>query len=115
KGNGAYVGGTFVVGKPTTQDILEGKGALATGNSTELAIEAQLCAAFNRHIMQDSSLWAAPTAAWYGAAPSNSYAKFWHEHSVGGKAYGFAYDDVSDQSSTVMSPTPEHLVLGIGW
>ncbi|GAB7129168.1 hypothetical protein JCM19000A_36760 [Silvimonas sp. JCM 19000] len=113
-GNGAYQGGTYNVSKPTTQDILEGKGTLATGNSVELALEAQICAAFNRHIMQDSSKWATPSA-WYSAAPANFYAKFWHSHSVGGLAYGFAYDDVSDQSSTIMSPTPEHMVFGIGW
>ena len=51
--NGAYVGGNYTVGKPTTQDILQGSGALATGNSMELAIEAQICAAFNRHVMED--------------------------------------------------------------
>ena len=113
-GNGAYQGGTYNVGKPTTQDILEGKGTLATGNSVELALEAQICAAFNRHIMQDSSKWTTPSA-WYQAAPANYYAKFWHAHSVGGLAYGFAYDDVSDQSSTIMSPSPEHMVFGIGY
>ena len=115
KGNGGYVGGTFTVaGKPTTQDILEGKGVLANGNSTELAIEAQLCAALNRHIMNDPTKWATPSA-WYSASPANWYAKFWHDHSVGGLAYGFAYDDVGDQSATIMAPTPEHMVFGIGW
>lgn len=40
--------------------------------------------------------WATPTA-WYSAATANYYAQFWHKHSVGGLAYGFAYDDVSNQ------------------
>ncbi|WP_211102049.1 discoidin domain-containing protein [Nitrospirillum pindoramense] len=113
-GNGAYVGGTFVINKPTTQDVLRGAGALATGNATELALEAQLCAAFNRHIMDSAGDWATP-ATWYQASPANWYAKFWHDHSVGGLAYGFAYDDVSDQSSTIQTGTPEHAVFGIGW
>jgi len=113
--NGAYVGGNYYVGKPTTQDILEGKGTLATGNSTESAIEAQICAAFNRHIMNDGALWGAPSAAWYASAPANYYAKFWHDHSVDGLAYGFCYDDVADQSSTVMATAPEHMVFGIRW
>ncbi|GGP27911.1 hypothetical protein GCM10010971_37300 [Silvimonas amylolytica] len=112
--NGAYVGGTYNVSKPTTQDILEGKGTLATGNSTELALEAQICAAFNRHIMEDVTKWSTPSA-WYQSAPANYYAQFWHNHSVGGLAYGFAYDDVSNQSSTIMSPTPEHAAFGIYW
>jgi beta-galactosidase len=59
------------------------------GHSTELAIEAQMCAAFNRHIMHDGSLWAAPSAARYASAPTNGYAKSWHDHSESGLAYGF--------------------------
>ncbi|CAE6971249.1 Beta-galactosidase [Paraburkholderia nemoris] len=112
--NGAYVGGTYTVGKPSTQDILQGSGALATGNSIELAIEAQICAAFNRHVMEDVTKWSTP-AAWYAASPSNEYARFWHDHGVSGLAYGFAYDDVQSASSTIFTPNPEHMVLGIGW
>ena len=113
-GNGAYVGGTYTVNQPTTQDVLRGAGTLATGNSTELALEAQMCAAFNRHIMNDATQWATP-GSWYSASPANWYAKFWHDHSVGGLAYGFAYDDVSNQSSTIQAGTPEHAVFGIGF
>lgn len=107
-------GGPYIVHKPTTQDILEGAGALATGNATELALEAQICAAFNRHVMQDSSLWTVPSA-YYASSPANYYAKFWHTHGVGGLAYGFAYDDVENQSSTLHTDQPEHMVLTIGW
>ncbi|WMJ70182.1 discoidin domain-containing protein [Stenotrophomonas sp. 24(2023)] len=105
----------YRIGKPNTQEILEGKGKLASGDSTELQIETRLCAGFNRHIMEDASIWDAHTAGWYATGPYNAYAKFWHDHSVDGKAYGFSYDDVSDQSSTIMAPKPEHVVLGIGW
>lgn len=108
------VGGPYTVHKPTTQDILEGKGTLATGNATELALEAQICAAFNRHVMQDSTLWGTP-GAYYAASPANWYAKFWHTHGVSGLAYGFAYDDVSNESSTIHTDKPEHMELGIGW
>ena len=107
-------GGSYIVHKPTTQDILECKGTLATGNSTELALEAQICAAFNRHVVEDSALWAEPSA-WYLDAPANYYASFWHTHGVNGLAYGFAYDDVSSQSSTIHTDKPEHIELGIGW
>ncbi|HEX7816189.1 beta-1,3-glucanase family protein [Dyella sp.] len=107
-------GGPYIVHKPSTQDILEGKGALATGNATELAIEAQICAAFNRHVMEDSTLWAV-SSAYYLGAPANYYARFWHTHGVSGLAYGFAYDDVSNQSSTIHTDKPEHMELGIGW
>jgi len=78
-------GGSYIVHKPTTQDIFGCKGTLATGNSTELALEAQICAAFNRHVMEDSTLWAEPSA-WYLGAPANYYARFWHTHGVNGLA-----------------------------
>ena len=121
KNNGAYVGGTFTIGKPNTQQILACNGPLAQGdassadrNTVELAIEAQFCAAFDRHDMQDPSTWSTPSA-WYLSAPANFYAQFWHRHSVGGLAYGFAYDDVSGQSSTITTNMPEHMAFGIGW
>ena len=118
--NGAYVGNNYSVAKPSTQDILQCSGTMASGNANtdintvDLAIEAQFCAAFNRHDMMDVSTWATPSA-WYSASPANYYAQFWHQHSVGGLAYGFAYDDVSSQSSTITTPTPEHMAFGIGW
>ncbi len=121
-GNGAFLGGTnYVIGYPNTQQVLGCYGAFATGdpnnadrNQVELAIEAQLCAAFNRHVAMNASTWATPSA-FYQAAPANYYAAFWHRHSVNGLAYGFAYDDVSGQSSTITTGQPEHMAFGIGW
>jgi len=107
----------FNVQKPTTQDVLEGKGALARSNDpwgVEGQLEAQICAAFNRHVMEDADEWK-DSSTFYLQSPANYYARFWHLHGVNGKAYGFAYDDVSDQSSTLIEPQPEHLELGIGW
>ena len=107
----------FNVRKPTTQDVLEGKGTLARSNDpwgVEGQLEAQICAAFNRHVMEDNSEWK-DAGAFYLQSPANFYAHFWHLHGVNGKAYGFAYDDVSDQSSTLIETQPEHLDLGIGW
>ena len=78
------------------------------------ALEAQICAAFNHHVVEDSTLWAEPSA-WYLGAPANYYARFWHTHGVNGLAYGFAYDDVCNQSSTIHTDTPEPIELGIGW
>jgi len=107
----------FTVQKPTTQDVLEGKGALARSNDpwgVEGQLEAQICAAFNRHVMEDTGEWKDP-GSFYLQSPANYYSRFWHLHGVNGKAYGFAYDDVSDQSSSLIEPQPEHLELGIGW
>ncbi|MFL9869330.1 discoidin domain-containing protein [Paraburkholderia fungorum] len=112
--NGAFVGGTYSVSKPSTQDVLLGAGTLATGDSVTLQIEAQICAALNRHVMEDVNKWAVPTA-WWSQSPTNEYARFFHDHSVSGLAYGFAYDDVSNGSSSIVAQKPEHMVLGIGW
>ncbi|MET0255454.1 MAG: glycoside hydrolase family 64 protein [Luteibacter sp.] len=113
-GNGAFKGGTYLVQKPTTQDVLEAKGSLAQGNDEEKALETQISAAFNRHVISDVSKWSDPTA-WYQGAPANYYAKFWHDHSIDRLAYGFAYDDAQEQSSTVNTGAPTQIVLGIGW
>ncbi|SFW60350.1 beta-1,3-glucanase family protein [Luteibacter sp. UNCMF366Tsu5.1] len=107
----------FKVSKPSTQDVLEGKGALARSSDpwgVEGQLEAQICAAFNRHVMEDVTQWKDPST-FYTQSPANYYSRFWHLHGVNGKAYGFAYDDVSDQSSTLIETQPEHLELGIGW
>ncbi len=120
--NGAFQGGTgYAIGYPTTQNVLECNGAFASGNpnnsdlnSVDLQIEAQLCAAFNRSVATNVAAWTTP-AAFYQTSPANFYAAFWHRHSINGLAYGFAYDDVSSQSSTITTSDPEHMAFGIGW
>ena len=113
--NGAYQGGTYTVaGPPSTQDVAYCNNTLANGNTAELALEAQFCAAWNRHVMGSYTLWDVPSA-FYAGRPANNYAQFWHKVSVGGLAYGFAYDDVNGQSSTIATELPEHMALGIGW
>lgn len=110
-------GMAFNVSKPTTQAVLECKDALANGHDPwgfESQLEAQICAAFNRHVMEDTTLWKTPSA-YYQQAPANFYSRFWHVHGVDQKAYGFAYDDVNDQESLLADPKPEHLDIGIGW
>ena len=37
----------------------------------------------------------------YAAVPANMYARYWHEHAIGGYQYGFPYDDVGGYSSDV--------------
>ena len=121
-GNGAFQGGTdYVIGYPSTQQVLVCNGVFATGdanntdrNAVELAIEAQLCAAINRHVATNVSQWNTPSA-YYQAAPANFYAAFWHRHSVNNLSYGFSYDDVNGQSSTITTGDPEHAAFGMGW
>ena len=107
-------GGTYTIYKPTTQDVLEGKGNFNRGNSTELVIEAQLCAAFNRGVATDPANYQNPSA-YYKNGTYNYYSRFLHEHSVNNFSYGFCYDDVNDQSTLLHYTNPTALILDLKW
>jgi beta-galactosidase len=121
----ANAGETFVVQQPSTQDILECAGTMASGvagstsqqqdeNAIQLQLENQICAAANRGVMATPANWA-KVSTYYTASPANFYSQFWHQHSVAGLAYGFSYDDNNDQSTTITTQKPEHMSFGIGW
>lgn len=121
--NGAYAGPqTYTVARPTTQDLLLCAGSMAfaadtlTGQEVSVtkALEAQICAAFNRHVMDNYANWTI-VDDYYRTAPANYFAKFWHDHSIAHLAYGFAFDDVDDQSSSIIGIKPEHMAFGIGY
>lgn len=114
---GSFPGRTGVITHaPTTDEVFEGKGVLKsmTGDGpVDLFVQTQICAAINRHVISVAN-GAAGTqdffnaSKYYQTAPYNYYAKFWHEPgiSVNQFSYGFAYDDVNDQSSTIQSSSP---------
>lgn len=106
----------YIRGKPTTQEILEGSGRLASGSSDEKVVQAQITAAFNRHLLMrvDPSQWS-NASTYYGAGPANYYSKFWHDHSIDGLAYGFCYDDVRNQSTLLEHPSPRGMFITVGW
>ena len=104
----------YYVDKPTTQEVLEGKGAFDRGNSVEKAIEAQLCAAFNRGVATEPEKWYKPSE-YYKNSINNFYAGFFHRHSVLGFAYGFCYDDVNDQSTLLQYDKADALVIDLKW
>lgn len=111
--------GPFVLNKPTTTDIFQCSGALASAGMTtqELALGANFCAAFNRGVAMNTADWSNP-ATYYTGSIKNDYAMFWHQVSINNKAYGFAYDDVNSQSSVAIlsnANPPTALTLGIGW
>jgi hypothetical protein len=111
--------GPFVLNKPTTADVMACSGALASAgmSTTELALGAEFCAAFNRGVAMNTAEWYNP-AAYYTGAIKNDYAGFFHTISLNHLAYGFAYDDINDQSSVEILPNanpPSSLTIGVGW
>lgn len=123
--SGGFVGRTGrVQNRPSTQEALEGKGVLdrrLVDGDLDLVIQAQLTAAINRHMVDVTT--ANPgqqnwynAAAFYQANPTNHYSKFWHLPgiSVDNLSYGFAYDDVADQSPSLHSPQPTKVIATFG-
>lgn len=113
-----------IYGKPTTTEVMLGNGVLddATGTAPntpkhdkQLQLQAQICAALNRHVAEQ------PNERWYNAdyffpagKPANFFTKFWHQHSYNGLAYGFSYDDVGGHSPSIYTPSPVSVTYTIG-
>jgi hypothetical protein len=119
---GGSPAGTFYInGKPDTAMVLLGSGLLAdasggpTNVGTQLQIQAQICAALNRHVMEQPANWYVQSAHHPAGLPSNWYSKFWHDHSINKLAYGFAYDDVGGFSPSVHTAAPTIVTYTIGW
>jgi hypothetical protein len=95
-------------------------------NGSGLAAYPDLSAAVFRHVgavagtfdpagkLLDKTLWSA-SSSFYGSAPADYYARFWHARALGGKAYGFPYDDVGGYSSYVSHADPQYMLVAIGW
>ncbi len=126
----------YITRKPTTQEVLEGKGCLdedvqkIAGQQLDRVVQAQICAALNRHVIPvdgESLPIPIPTkikngktcfdfsdaSSFYQAKPSNYYAAFWHQGGINknDKAYGFCYDDVWNYASATPSFMPERVVV----
>lgn len=103
----AYV----IEGRPTTQEAFRCDGVLARGNALEKVLGAQIAAMLNRHVLETPLAWRRADG-YYRREPFNHYAAFLHRHGLGGKAYGFPYDDVADQSPSLATPDPEAITVG---
>ncbi|MVT07866.1 beta-1,3-glucanase family protein [Chitinophaga tropicalis] len=107
--------------KPTNTEVMEGSGVMASGGQFDKVVQAQICAAINRHAI-DLNLATGVTqnfsnvAAYYQTSPYNWYSKFWHRSDItlNSLSYGFCYDDVFDQSSTINAPSPVRATITIG-
>lgn len=85
------------------------------GCAGNLGGDANKCAALNRHVADLPEDQQHDPARFYPTGPANYYAKFWHDHNIDGKAYGFPYDDVAEQASYVSHEVPQWLVVAVGW
>jgi hypothetical protein len=115
--------------KPSTQDAIEGAGSLASTTATggsqkyheDLMIQAQVCAAINRHAIYTNSgvgeiQYNHDPSRFFKIAPYNQYVKFFHSEDISylSQTYAFAYDDVGDQSSTIQCTFPTKVLVVIG-
>jgi hypothetical protein len=122
---GGNQNGTFFInGKPDTQMVMLGSGLLADARNaasqdigTQLQIQAQVAAAFNRHVIEQPSNWYNRSAFYPTGSLSNWFAKFWHDDDIAYDwlAYGFSYDDVGGHSPSVYTPAPTTVTYDIGW
>ncbi|MET8161599.1 beta-1,3-glucanase family protein [Sphaerisporangium sp. NPDC005289] len=86
-----------------------------TGCAGPLSENPKLCAALNRHVAGLSDAQQSDSSQYYKTAPANYYSKFWHDHAIGKRAYGFPYDDYADQSSFISHGNPQYLLVAVGW
>jgi hypothetical protein len=108
--------------KPTTAEVLLGNGALNDARGAvsdqavhrQLQIQAQLCAALNRHVAETPEKWADAASYYPAGQPSNTYSAFWHERSINRLSYGFAYDDVWEASSSLHHKAPTTATITMG-
>ncbi|SEW45712.1 Por secretion system C-terminal sorting domain-containing protein [Chitinophaga sp. YR573] len=107
--------------KPTNLEVMEGSGVMAAGGQWDKVIQAQICAAINRHAIdlnaatgttQDFS----NAASYYQTSPYNWYCKFWHRSDISYNSltYAFCYDDVFNHSSTINASSPVRTTITVG-
>ena len=105
---------SYYVGRPSSEEVFAGSGPMTAGNDIEQQLGAQVCAAFHRHVLENPAFINSSTQ-YYHAAPADYYSKFWHDHSINGKAYGFCYDDRNGQDSILSCASPRGIVLSVGF
>jgi hypothetical protein len=107
--------------KPTNIEVMEGSGVMAAGGQWDKVVQAQICAAINRHAINLNLATGATqdfgtASGYYQTGPYNWYCKFWHRSDISYNSltYAFCYDDVFNHSSTVNAPSPLRATVTIG-
>ena len=102
--------------KPTTANVWDCDGALAAPNDHVVGpISRTLCAALHRGTLGESSQEPVNDAGkFYQRDLTNHYSAIVHANMRDGKAYGFAFDDVTGQESLVHSGGPVKASITLG-
>jgi hypothetical protein len=102
--------------KPTTANVWDCDGALSAPNDHVVGpISRTLCAALHRGTLGESSQEPVTDAGrFYQRDLTNHYAAIVHANMKDGKAYGFAFDDVTGQESLVHSGGPVKASITLG-
>lgn len=117
--------------KPTTSDVLGGNLTTGAFNNSSLdgqkgheldnSLRVTFVAALNRHsIMSDAAdgqiQYPEDVSIFYRNDPYNYYAAFWHSPGISynNLSYAFSYDDVAEQSSTIVGDNPAFCTLYFG-
>lgn len=90
----------------------------ATKSSLLATLENQLVSALNRGVASlPTSQWPIVANQYQPTAAANFYAGFFHQPtvSIGGFAYGFAFDDQGAQSTDMSVVTPKGICIRLGW
>lgn len=127
----------YVYDTPNMEEAFEGSGKLAMdcnkaqsiqwfgtdeyGNDeTSKNVQNRICSAFTRHAFIKSgndyiNVMDNPNR-YYTEEPANMYSAFFHKNAgnLDGYAYGFAYDDNHDQSTTTVDANCRGVIVGIG-
>ncbi|OQP53430.1 hypothetical protein A4H97_23575 [Niastella yeongjuensis] len=123
-------GGTLPI-KPTTSDVLGGNAGTGAFNNSSLdgqagheldnSLRVTFVAALNRHSLftdaaVDQIQYPEDVSKFYKTAPYNYYSAFWHAPGVSYNRlqYAFSYDDVAEQSSTIVGDNPAYCTLYFG-
>ncbi|MEH2035688.1 glycoside hydrolase family 64 protein [Nostoc sp.] len=104
----------YTIHYPKSSEVFSCDRNFSEGDEIQKAIQAQVSAMFNRHIVKNPANKCKPSE-FYKNAPANFYAQFWHIHSIDDKAYGFPFDDVCEQSTLIEHPNPQELKVTISW
>lgn len=106
-------GDATVFGKPSTQYVWQNGAPFASGNQGPAGnLQRYIQAAFLRSIfLTNSDISACPVKNAYTQPPINAYSSLMHANSIHGGAYGFAYDDVCENSSNIALDNPTQLTI----